>query len=179
MPPGNHGSEQGTAVSLHSAVAVSLCLHLQPASQPSSYTPATSSLFVLYALQGVHSKEPPHLPISAGKGFPTSTASNAPLQHCSCSHLQTHTISQPPQSTADTHCSLHSPSDSGYTQEKIYSKLGFLFPCSAQCIKGNIQRILEHMKAVYSILTAKTHTETTPTLHRMPLCKDISHTQQH
>lgn len=70
VPPGNQGSQQGTAVSLHSAVAVSLCLHLKPPSQPSSYIPATSSLFVVYALQSLHLREPPHLPITAGKEFP-------------------------------------------------------------------------------------------------------------
>lgn len=95
VAPGNQGTQQGTAAPLHSAVAVSLCLHLQPASQPSSSTPATSSLFVGCALQRLHPREPPHLPIRAGKEFPTSTAGNAPLQHRSCSHLQTQFHSSP------------------------------------------------------------------------------------
>lgn len=97
VPPGSEGSQQGTAAALHSAAAVSLCLHLKAASQPSSYTPATSSLFVVCALQRLHPREPPHLPIAAGKEFPTSRAGKAPLQHFSCNHLQIHNFTAFPK----------------------------------------------------------------------------------
>lgn len=105
----NQGTQQGTDVSLHSAVAVSLCLHLQ--------LPAACLCSVLC-------RDPESIPI-----FPALP--ELVMLHCSVAPAVTfkHAISQLSQSTAHTRCPLHSISDSGYRQkEKTHSKLCFLFP---------------------------------------------------